>query len=88
MTTTGTYIVQVRVASPGDGGTFHIEADGIHVTGSMAIPATGGWQVWTTVIATGVSLQAGTQRLRVVMDTPASGGGAVGNVNWLRLSTE
>jgi hypothetical protein len=86
--TTGLYTAQVRVASPGGGGTFHIEANGVAVTESMAIPATGGWQAWTTIAATGVSLQAGTQRLRVVMDTPGSGGGAVGNINWLRLSAE
>jgi hypothetical protein len=86
--TSGAYALEVRVASPGAGGTFHIEANGLDVTGPMAIPATGGWQAWTTVIATGLSLQTGTQRLRVVMDTPGSGGGAVGNVNWLRLSAE
>ncbi len=86
--TTGNYTIEVRVASPGTGGTFHIEANGVDKTGLLSVPATGAWQTWTTIRRTGVALAAGAQVLRVVMDTGASGGGAVGNFNWIRVTAE
>ena len=52
----GTYAIDVRVASNGAGGTFHIEVNGVDKTGPMAVPNTGGWQVWKTVTKTGVAL--------------------------------
>ena len=72
------------MASNGPGGTFHVEAGGVNLTGPMTIPDTGGHQKWTTIVKSGVSLPAGRQRLRVVFD--ASGAtGAFGNVNYLRV---
>jgi SOS-response transcriptional repressor LexA len=81
----GTYTVEARVASSGPGGTFHLEAQGIDKTGALTVPNTGGWDIWTTVSKTGITLAAGSQVLRVVMDT-AGPGGAVGNFNWVRLT--
>jgi phosphatidylserine/phosphatidylglycerophosphate/cardiolipin synthase-like enzyme len=83
VTTAGTYDIQVRVAAPRDGGTFHIEVDGVDRTGPMTIPNTGGWQNWTTITRTGVALNAGQQVWRLVIDSMPPGG-AVGNVNWIR----
>jgi len=40
--TTGTYDLDVRVAANGNGGTFHIEFNGVDKTGSMVIPNTAG----------------------------------------------
>jgi hypothetical protein len=71
--------VTFRVASAGQGGTFHLEMNGINVSGSLAIPDTGDWQAWRSVSKT-VTLGAGTQIARLVMDT-AGPGGSVGNVN-------
>jgi hypothetical protein len=82
--TAGAYTIDVRVASPTAGGTFHLEANAVNVTGSIAVPQTGGWQTWVTVGRTGISLAAGTQVLRLVMDTAGSSG-AVGNFNWIRV---
>lgn len=79
----GTYLLEARVASSGQGGGFHLEANGNDFTGAMQVPDTGGWQNWTTVSKT-VTLQAGAQVFRLVIDT--SGPGASGNFNWLRLS--
>jgi len=76
------YAVSFRVASKGTGGTFHLEVDGVNVTGTMRIPNTGGWQSWTTVTRTGVALTAGPHVLRLVMDTNGTNG-AVGNFNWI-----
>ena len=81
----GSYTVEVRVASPGPGGTFHIEANGVDKTGPLTVPATGGWQTWRTVSRAGVALNAGSQVLRLVMDSAPSGA-AVGNFNWIRVS--
>ena len=68
----GTYSLTFRVASSGPGGTFHLEMNGSDVTGPITVPDTGGWQSWQSV-GTTVSLNAGTQLARLVMDTAANG---------------
>ena len=80
----GNYVLAVRVASLGDGGTFHVEFRGTDVTGPMTIPNTGGWQAWTTLTKSITIAAAGAQQMRVVFDS--SGPVAVGNLNWVRLS--
>jgi len=75
------YTLDVRLASDGVGGTFHIEVNGVNVTGSIQVPDTGGWQTWKTVTKTGVTLAAGTQVLKIVLDTNGPGG-SVANFNW------
>jgi hypothetical protein len=65
----GTYTVSIRLASPNgvtDG--LHIaSAAGSNLSGSVNVPATGGWQTWTTVTAS-VTLPAGRQTLTVDQD--------------------
>jgi hypothetical protein len=65
----GTYTVSLRLASPSgvtDG--LHIaNLSGTNLSGNINVPATGGWQDWTTVTAT-VTLPAGTQTLVVDQD--------------------
>ncbi len=82
VTTAGTYTIDFRVASNAAGGSFHLEVDGNNVTGTMSVPVTGGWQTWTTITKTGVSLTAGQHVLRWVIDTA---GGS--NLNWINFST-
>jgi hypothetical protein len=84
--TAGTYTLDLRIAAKGAGGVFHVEANGVDVTGPISIPDTGGWQVWRTITKTGVSLSAGTQIVRIVMDTRGAGSaGYVGNFNWFAV---
>ena len=66
---TGNYTVQLRVASSG-GATMHVGFNGpsAGVWPSVAIPDTGGWQIWTTVTVP-VSLHAGLQQLTIYFDT-------------------
>jgi beta-glucanase (GH16 family) len=45
----GLYRLDARVASQNTGGTFHLEFNGVNRTGDVVVPATGGWQQWTTV---------------------------------------
>jgi phosphatidylserine/phosphatidylglycerophosphate/cardiolipin synthase-like enzyme len=84
VTAAGTYTLDIRVASSGVGGHFHVDVNGVDKTGPLAMPDTGGWQVWTTVTKTGVSLAAGTQVLRLFVDTVGPTGSG-GNFNWLRV---
>jgi hypothetical protein len=78
------YAIDLRVASSGTGGTVHITVDGTNVTGSIALPDTGGWITWQTVTKTSVSLPAGTHVVKVVIDANGSGGTAA-DLNWLRI---
>jgi carbohydrate binding protein with CBM6 domain/F5/8 type C domain-containing protein len=82
--TAGSYTLDARVASSGTGGTFHVEANGVNVTGTLAVPNTGAWQSWQSVTKT-VTLAAGLQTLRLVVDSDGPGG-SFGNVNLLRLT--
>jgi subtilisin family serine protease len=86
VTATASYTLDARVASLGAGGTFHMEVDGVDVTGSMAVPNTGGWQTWQTITSTGIPLTAGSHVLRVVFDTKGATGW-VGNVNYFRWTS-
>ncbi|MDP9173916.1 MAG: carbohydrate-binding protein [Planctomycetota bacterium] len=80
---TGNYTLGVRVASNSPGGTFHVESDGVNITGSMKLTSTGGWQIWKT-LTKNVSLTAGTHVLRLVIDSSISSD--IGNFNWLSLT--
>jgi len=68
--TAGTYTVSFRVASPyGITDALHItNSSNTNLTGSVAIPNTGGYETWTTVTAS-VTLPAGVQTLTVDQDS-------------------
>lgn len=77
--TTGAYQIEYRVASP-NGGTLSADLNaGATVLGQVGIPATGGWQNWTTVSHT-VNINAGTYNFGIF----ASTGGW--NINWFRIT--
>jgi len=80
--TAGTYTVGLRLASPNavtDG--LHIaNSAGTNLSGNVNVPATGGYQTWTTVNAT-VTLPAGTQTLTVDQDN------AGWNINYLTFTS-
>jgi len=84
VTAAGTYTIDVRVASSGAGGTFHVEVNGVDKTGPMTVPNTGGWQIWATMSKTGVALTAGPQIVRLVFDAPGPGS-AIAKFNWLKV---
>jgi hypothetical protein len=67
--TAGTYTVGLRVAAPGAvTDALHIaSSSGANLSGDVNIPATGGYQTWTTVDAA-VTLPAGVQTLTVDQD--------------------
>jgi hypothetical protein len=69
VSTAGTYTVNFLVAAESAiSDAFHLSnSSGINLSGSVAVPDTGGWQTWTTVTAT-VTLPAGTQTLTLDQD--------------------
>jgi endoglucanase len=77
---TGSYDVSYRVASANGGGSIRLEESGGSVSyGTISVPATGGWQTWTTITQR-VTLSAGNHSFGVV----AAGGGF--NFNWFNIS--
>ena len=79
--TSGTYNLEYRVASP-SGGTISSDLNaGAVQLGNTAIPATGGWQNWTTVSRT-INVNAGTYNFGVYAQT----GGY--NINWVRITKQ
>ena len=79
------YNLDARVSSLGAGGTFHVEVDGVDVTGPIAIPDTTAWSIWQTITVPNVSLTAGGHMMRVVMDSKGPSGW-VGNFNYFVFS--
>ena len=84
VTETGTYNINMRVARDPSGsssvrGLFGPDSENLSdKTGTMDVPSTGAWQNWNTITAT-VSLNAGTQIMRVYME-----GGSF-NLNWIEI---
>ena len=78
--TTGSYLLEYRVASGANGGTISADLNGGNVRlGNTSIPATGGWQTWTTVSKT-VTLSAGTVNFGIYAQTSGF------NLNWVRIT--
>jgi hypothetical protein len=74
----GSYKVEYRVA--GNGGKLSLDLNaGSKVLGALSVPATGGWQNWTTISHT-VNVNAGTYKLGIY----AVAGGW--NLNWIRIT--
>ncbi len=68
----GTYKLTAQVASDTGGATFHVEFDGVDVTGPLTFPNTGSWATFQAVVKTGISLSAGQKVMRVVIDSSNS----------------
>ena len=65
--TSGSYKLDIRVASANSGSLFHIEFDSVNVSGSLSVPKTGGGQNWTSV-RTSLNLKAGKHIMRIFFD--------------------
>jgi hypothetical protein len=68
VTTAGTYTISLNASSEMTSGLFHIEVDGVDVTGNLAVPNTGSWSTFQPVSASGIALSAGSHVIRVVSD--------------------
>jgi endonuclease/exonuclease/phosphatase family metal-dependent hydrolase len=69
VSSSGTYTVQFRTASPSGGGSLQVGFNGpVGVWKPVSIPVTGGWQNWTTV-STDVTLGAGSQLMTLLVNS-------------------
>lgn len=68
VTDAGLYTLEFRVATQMAGTKFHLELDGVNITGSLAVPNTGGWQIWQTLKKENVQMTVGKKVLRLVIE--------------------
>lgn len=64
----GKYDINLHAASMFTGSAFHVEVDGVDVTGRVTVANTGGWETYRWAGKQGVSLTAGTHVLKIVSD--------------------
>jgi hypothetical protein len=67
--TAGSYSIQLNASSEFTNSAFHLEVDGVNVSGTVTVPSTGWWGTFAWVGPSGISLSAGQHTLRVVSDT-------------------
>lgn len=82
----GSYSLSARMANAVAGARFHIELDGVNVTGEMTVPDTGSYTSWATVSKSGIVLAAGNHTLRFVFDRNAGRRGYGGDLNWISVT--
>jgi len=82
---TTTYSINFRVACGDQGGTFHVNVDGVNATGPIQVTNTGGWATWTTITVPNVTIPAGQHVLTLSIDSAAQAGYGVANFNWMQL---
>lgn len=75
----GTYALNIRAASGSGAGSLHFEYPaGTHVGTEVSVPNTGAnWDTYTTLSAGNLSLPAGSETVRIVIDSAGL------NLNWL-----
>ncbi len=69
VTASGTYNFEYRVATANNGKAFHIELDGVNITGTVKIPNTGDEDTYQTITSNTISLTQGIKKLRIFMET-------------------
>lgn len=84
----GTRTIGVRYSSQFNNGKFHVEIDGVNVTGTMTANSTGSWNTFTTVSVSGISISAGAHTVKLVMETnsPDSCGCVVADFDSISIS--
>jgi hypothetical protein len=88
----GVASVNARLACNQNGGgncggalEFRIDSPTGTLVGSVVIPATSGWQTWSTVNST-VSGASGLHDLYVIFRAPAGSRTGLGNLNWFQFN--
>ena len=65
--TAGKYDLTLRVACNGDGRTLSVSEKDVVIAKDIAITNTAGWQTWSDVKVSGISLDAGVQVIRITI---------------------
>ena len=76
----GAYTLTARYASGGSGGTFHLEKDGVNISGPIKVNSTGGWKNWKSITVSNVILYQGIQKVKIVFDVASY------NLNFMELT--
>jgi Carbohydrate binding module (family 6)/Secretion system C-terminal sorting domain/PKD domain len=84
VSSTGNYSLGFRVAASAAGSQIQVKKTDGTVLTTINIPATGGWQTWTTVTAN-LALTSGNQTLRLQAIVPGTGFGF--NLNWMQFAS-
>ncbi|MBI3898290.1 MAG: carbohydrate-binding protein [Gammaproteobacteria bacterium] len=79
------YTIEVRYACLGDGGTMHIEFNGVDKTGPIELTNTGSWKTWKTITIPNVPLAVGAADMRLAFDR-GNAQGLLANINWVRIT--
>ena len=69
VTSSGSYDLDLRLAADGTGKTFHVEMNGVNISGPVVVPNTTGWQTWRTITVNNINLTAGQKVMRIVFDS-------------------
>jgi len=77
---TGTYSLDLRVATQMAGTSLAVLIDEKNVTGTISVANTGGWQTWTTITKTGIQLTKGSHKIKLLSVAQYA------NVNYLTFS--
>jgi hypothetical protein len=80
----GTYTIEMMVASKNRGGTFHLEFNGVDRRGPIEVIDTGGWKFLKPMSKTGVQLVAGRFAMKIVMDK-AGESRSIGDIDYFRF---
>ena len=81
---TGTYTIEIPVASNKQGGIFHLEIKSKDITGPIQIPDTGGWQILKLLYHKDVKLTKGRHVIRAVMDSQGLSG-SIGDIDYFKF---
>ena len=79
VTATAVYKISARMASLPGNKNFHLELDGVNISGSMTVPATSAWSTYQTITVNNVTITSGNKVLKIVFDD-----GDV-NCNWIQF---
>ena len=80
----GTYTIEMPVASNKMGGVFHLEIKGRDITGPIQIPDTGGWQILKLLKRKDVQLTRGRHVIRAVMESQGPSG-SIGDIDYFKF---
>ena len=84
----GYYRFEAQVASRRRGGVFHIELNGVDITGPVTVPDTGDWRNWIGVSKNNIYLTPTTNAiLRIVLDSTGFSG-SVGNIDFISFGRQ
>ena len=81
--TSGTFTLQVRVATSASGGIIRVKDANGAVLATIQVPVSGGFQTWITTDPVNVQLTAGTQTIRL-----ESASASPWNINWLQFGLQ